>query len=143
MSTIVSATTKAPYGASAGASKSGRYFAAADELLRRAHEEKDAGAADLALEYAYRAALRVAGAVCAESPVIRKRKRLPSSAWDKLALTGESGRAWAHRLSAYSSLRGRVASGIETAPNPVTVALFLGEVEDFYAASQPGTTLVA
>ncbi|WP_291314254.1 SAV_6107 family HEPN domain-containing protein [Corynebacterium sp. UBA2622] len=143
MNTIISATTGAAYGAPAGASKSGKFFSSADELLRRAHAEQAQGHGDLALEYAYRAALRVAGAVCAESPVVRKRKRLPSSAWEKLALTGESGTAWARRLSAYSAMRGRVASGIQPAPDPDTVEAFLAVVEDFYAASQPGITLVA
>ncbi|WJY68410.1 SAV_6107 family HEPN domain-containing protein [Corynebacterium auris] len=137
MSSIISATTRS------GVAKSGRFFAAADELLVRARAEASRGADDLALEYGYRAALRVAGAVCADSPALRKRKRLPSSAWEKLALTGEFGQAWARRLSAYSALRARVASGIADAPAPSLVRQFLEAVEDFYAAAQPGAMLVA
>ncbi|WP_115686173.1 SAV_6107 family HEPN domain-containing protein [Corynebacterium senegalense] len=143
MNSIISATTGAAYGAVAGASKSSKFFAAADGLLGRASALAASGDYALALEYGYRAALRIAGAVCADSPVIRRRKRLPSSAWDKLALTGESGAAWAGELSRYSALRGRVASGIETAPDPETVRSFLRRVEEFYIASQPGATLVA
>ncbi|SDR87168.1 SAV_6107 family HEPN domain-containing protein [Corynebacterium timonense] len=137
MSSIISATTRSR------AATSDRFFAAADELLLRAREEEARGADDLALEYSYRAALRVAGAVCAESPVLRRRKRLPSSAWEKLALTGEFGEAWARRFSAFSSLRARVASGIADAPPSDVVRGFMDAVEEFFAAAQPGSTLVA
>ena len=72
--------------------------ALSDELLSQlaqAHDDFEAGRHDLAMENAYRAALRIAGARSAQSPVVRKRKRLPTNAWDKLALTGAAGADWA------------------------------------------------
>lgn len=143
MNSVISATTGATYGAPSAGTKAERFFAAADGLLGRARLELSRGSEDLALEYAYRAALRIAGAVCAMSPVIRRRKRLPTSAWDKLALTGSDGVAWAAELSSYSALRSRVASGIEDAPDPAAVRRFVGLVEEFHLSAQPGATLVA
>ncbi|MDY5786098.1 MULTISPECIES: SAV_6107 family HEPN domain-containing protein [unclassified Corynebacterium] len=143
MNSVVSATTHAPYGAGAGTSKSSRFFRAADDLFAHALTAYERGAYDVALEYGYRAALRLAGAVNADSAAIKKRKRLPSSAWDRLQLTGARGQFWARELSAYSALRGRVASGIEVAPDPTVVRGLLTRVERFREESVPGVTLVA
>ena len=67
------------------------FIFSAEALLAQAHADFAARRYDLAMENAYRAALRIAGACNARSIVLRKRKRLPTNAWDKLALTGESG----------------------------------------------------
>ncbi|WKD57355.1 hypothetical protein CAPI_03985 [Corynebacterium capitovis DSM 44611] len=120
-----------------------RFFAAADALLAEAHSDLKRGAVDLALEHAYQAALRVAGGWNAASPVIRSRKRLPRSAWERLKLTGETGAHWASRLSSYSNLRGRVASGLEVDPDRLIVERLIRDVEEFFAAAQPGAPLVA
>lgn len=138
MGNVISATTGRAYGAKARPSRSENFFAAADHLLAAARVDVDAGRYDLALENAYRAALRIAGARNASSSVLRKRKRLPTSAWDKLALTGDEGARWAGVFSRYSALRGRVASGIETDPSPGTVKELLTQAEAFYLASQEG-----
>lgn len=138
MGSVVSATTGRAYGAGAKASRQASFFAAAAELLSSAQIELEAGRYDLALEYAYRAALRVAGARNAASPIVRKRKRLPTSAWDKLALTGDDGAAWARTFSSYSAARGRAASGIDSSPDPEMVTRLVGLAGEFYSDSLPG-----
>ena len=138
MNSIVSATTSSIAGSGMRVGRRETFLSAAYELLAQAREEYDRGAFDLALESAYRAALRVAGAVNSVSPVIRKRKRLPTSAWERLALTSDSGKDWATSFAAFSALRGRVASGIETDPNPETVRALMELAEDFLGEAIPG-----
>ena len=75
MGSVVSATTGAVYGRGARISKADQFLAAAEELIGLAHDDFEAGRHDVAMENAYRAALRVAGARNAGSPVVRKRKR--------------------------------------------------------------------
>lgn len=116
MASVISATTGAVYGATPAASRHDEFLRAAALLLEDAREQLASGAVDLALESAYRAALRTAGAVVAESDVVAKRKRLPTSAWEKLALTGPRGAYWADTFSGFSRMRARVASGIELHP---------------------------
>ncbi|CAM4242562.1 MULTISPECIES: SAV_6107 family HEPN domain-containing protein [Corynebacterium] len=130
---VISATTRS----ASSTAKRDRFLAAADAFLAQAHEELEAGDEALALEQAYLAALRTAGAVCATAPEIRRRKRLPSSAWDKLALTGPGGKRWAATFRGYSALRGRVASGIQQRPEMDKVTALLDEAEQFYLASLP------
>ncbi|AQQ15644.1 hypothetical protein CGLAU_08445 [Corynebacterium glaucum] len=137
MGSIVSATTRATYGATASLSRRDQFLASAETLIAAAHDEIEAGQFDLALENAYRGALRVAGAANADSPDLRKRKRHPSSAWEKLALTGDDGKRWAARFQTYSRTRGRVASGIDTAPDPKLVLRLLADVEEFYRDVHP------
>lgn len=143
MNSVISATTSRAYGSPAKASRRDGFLGAAEQLIAAAHEEVEAGRFDLVMENAYRAALRVAGAVCAESPVVRKRKRLPTSAWDKLVLAGEREKAWAAKFRSYSRLRGRVASGLEINPDPAVVLRLLADAEEFYFEVHPGETPLA
>lgn len=143
MGSVVSATTGRAYGDFGAPRKADTFLFAAESLLADAHKEFAAGHYDLALENAYRAALRVAGARSAQSVVLRKRKRLPTNAWDKLALTGEDGARWAQEFSAYSAQRGRVASGIEDNPSPVVVSGLIGAVEEFYLETTRGGGVLA
>lgn len=138
MGSVVSATTGRAYGDGVKASKEESFFTAAADLLASADVELEAGRYDLALEYAYRAALRVAGARNAASPIVRKRKRLPTSAWDKLALTGEEGAQWAATFSSFSTARARAASGIDISPDPSMVARLVALAGQFYSDSLPG-----
>lgn len=140
MSSIVSATTKAAYGSAAHGTRRERFFRSAYVLLAQAQADYAAGALDVAMENAYRAALRVAGAVNAGSPVIRKRKRLPASAWDKLRLTSERGKEWAETFTAFSVQRSRVITGIEPHPDPRVVQRLIALVEEFLEESIPGDT---
>ncbi|WJY97930.1 SAV_6107 family HEPN domain-containing protein [Corynebacterium fournieri] len=140
---VISATTGAVYGQGARVSRADQFLAAAEGLISQAHDDFEAGRYDLAMENAYRAALRVAGARNSASPVVCKRKRLPTSAWDKLALTGLDGKRWAETFKRYSAQRGRVASGIETDPGAVVVHRLLADVEDFYLATRGGEVPMA
>ena len=143
MNSVISATTSSTYGAAARPSRRDTFLASAESLLGAARAELASSRPDLAMEYAYQAALRVAGAVNAQSPVLRTRKRLPTSAWDKLALTGEGGKAWADRFRAYSRQRGRVASGIERNLDTDLVRRLLKDAESFYIEVHPGDVMAA
>ncbi|MDK8625381.1 SAV_6107 family HEPN domain-containing protein [Corynebacterium appendicis] len=133
MSSVISATTGAVYGVVPVASRHDEFLQSARALLADAHAQLAAGSYDLALESAYRAALRTAGAVIAQSTVVAKRKRLPTSAWEKLALTGSRGTYWANTFSGFSRLRGRVASGIELKPRVADVGRLVELAEEFFA----------
>lgn len=133
MNSVISATTGAAYGTVPAATRHEEFLDAARELLVQAAHQASQGKADLALESAYRAALRTAGAVIADSPAIAKRKRLPSSAWAKLRLTGARGAHWAEVFESYSRLRGRVASGIELRPDPAVAAELIDRAGEYYA----------
>lgn len=137
MGSVVSATLNATQSKNAWSAKSEQFYAAAEHYLAQAHAHFEDGIYDIALEDAYRAALKVAGAVCLESTVIQKRKRLPSSAWEKLQLTGARGKYWAAVFRRYSPLRGRVASGIVHLPDADTVVSLLADVERFYGEVRP------
>ena len=140
---VVSATTGAVYGRGARVSRADQFLAAAEELIGLAHDDFEAGRHDMAMENAYRAALRVAGARNAASPIVRKRKRLPTSAWDKLALTGDDGAHWAAVFKRYSAQRGRVASGIETDPGAAVVYRLLAHADEFYQSTRAGEAPMA
>ncbi|QPK82690.1 hypothetical protein G7Y29_07340 [Corynebacterium qintianiae] len=140
MNSIVSATTNSVLGSGAGMSQRDAFLSSAYALLAQAKEDFDLGAFDVALENSYRAALRVAGSVNADSPVIQKRKRLPTSAWEKLALTSDRGKEWAAAFSAYSRERGRVVSGIEANPDPHAVRTLIELTSQFLEDSTPGVT---
>lgn len=111
------------------------FLSRARVLLDQAREYQAAGKIDLALEYSYQAALRVAGARVADSPVAQ-RKRKPTGAWGRLRLVDESGVRWAGIFEGYSRFRSQVSSGIVRDPDPLIVAevmahsaAFLAEVE--------------
>ena len=82
-------------------------------LLADARADAAKGRMDQALEKAYQAALRTAGACVAASPTVSKRRRLPTSAWDRLSLVGVDEKAWAEKFRAYSRTRSRLASGMD------------------------------
>lgn len=133
MNSIISATTGATCGTVPRVTQYEVFLDSARELLADAQLRIARGEYDLAIESAYRAALRTAGAAIAESAAVAKRKRLPTSAWDKLRITGARGKVWADVFSGYSALRGRVASGIELRPNPVKATALVADAADFYA----------
>lgn len=133
MAQIISATTRFA-GAGEGTRRANFIFKAR-ALLAQAVEHRAAGEWDLALEAAYQAALRSAGARISASAVSGKRRR-PTSAWDQLRLVDAEGERWAGAFEQYSLLRSRVSSGLEREVDPAVVgrvmdlvAAFLAEVE--------------
>lgn len=110
MAQIISATTK--FAGAGMSAKRQRFLSQAADLLYRARQAAAAQDFDEALELSYQAALRTAGAWVAGSPVA-SRKRLPSSAWDRLELVGPDARAWVDRLRRYSRQRSRVITGLD------------------------------
>lgn len=134
MAQIISATTRFA-GAGAGTRRAD-FILKARALLAQAVEHRKAGDWDLALEVAFQAALRTAGARISASAVAGRRRR-PSNAWEQLRLVDEGGARWAAEFAQYSRLRSRVSSGLERSIDHAVVnrimdlaAEFLAEVEE-------------
>lgn len=116
--------------------KRDRFLVSARSLLDAAEDQLTAQENAIAFESAYQAALRTAGARVAGSAKLAKRKRLPTSAWDRLAQVDDQGASEAERFSGYSRKRGRVASGIEPGPERAMVADFIDMVGSFLASAE-------
>lgn len=133
MAQIISATTK--FQSAGNSAKRQRFLLQAHDLLFRARQEAAGGNMEDALELAYQAALRTAGAWVAGSAVAN-RKRLPSSAWDRLDLVGAEARAWSKSLRAYSRTRSRVISGLDDTVAEGTVLELIAAVGEFLNAAE-------
>ena len=101
-----------------------RFMGQALDLLADARKSAASGRLEDALEMAYRASLRAAGARVAASTVARRR-RLPSSAWEQVALIGPADAQWAAEFKDYSRVRSRVASGLDPVPGEDAVYEYL------------------
>ncbi|MDO4911104.1 MAG: SAV_6107 family HEPN domain-containing protein [Corynebacterium sp.] len=113
------------------------------DLLMQAREYLVEGDLSLAIEYAYRSALRCAGARVAGSPVA-KRKRKPSSAWEQLALVDELGKQQAMQFQAFSRIRQRVVAGLSADIDEAKVRTLIEAVDGFITEVQyEGTSLAA
>lgn len=126
MSQVISATTKF----SGPAHKREEFLSKAAVLLAEARAHQANGQHDIALESAYRAALRTAGARIAGSKVA-KRVRKPQGAWEQLKLVDDEGKQWAEVFEAFSRTRSRVASGLDFNIEPLVVARLIAHVEEF------------
>lgn len=126
MSNVVSATTR--FVQRAGGAQ--RLLDGAYIHLAQAGELSHRGDMCSALEYAYRAALRAAGARVAMSP-IAARKRKPTSAIEQLRLVGKVENVWADKIASYSRLRSRISTGLETEVSAQTVRGLISIVSDF------------
>ncbi|MCG7440621.1 MULTISPECIES: SAV_6107 family HEPN domain-containing protein [Corynebacterium] len=137
MAQIISATRTRSFGREGG--KRARFLFQARELLDSARGYAAHGRFDQALEVAYQAALRTAGARVAASAVARRR-RLPSSAWERLALVGVEDKRWAETFKAYSRTRARVASGLDEVPGEKFVYGLMQRSAQFLDESEAETT---
>ena len=135
MAQIISATRTRSLGREGG--KRARFLFQARELLDAARGYAAEGRFDQALEVAYQSALRTAGARVAASVVAR---RLPSSAWDRLALVGVEDKRWAESFKGYSRTRARVSSGLDEAPSEEYVYGLMQHAAQFLDESEAGTT---
>lgn len=147
MAQVISATTKfgaGARGASAGqgSAKRAHFLTQATSLLAESRSLAAAGQTDEALELAYQAALRTAGARVATSPVAR-RKRKPSSAWDQLALVDAEGKRWAAEFKAFSRLRSRLVSGLDSGVEESRVFELMDLVAAFKDATELGSVVDA
>ncbi|GAB3702290.1 SAV_6107 family HEPN domain-containing protein [Corynebacterium nasicanis] len=134
MAQIISATTR--FAGAAAGTRRADFILKARALLAQAVDYRAAGDVDLALEAAFQAALRTAGARISASPVAARRRR-PTSAWEQLRLVDDNGARWATEFAQYSRLRSRVSSGLERSVEASVVdrvmdlaARFLAEVEE-------------
>ena len=112
MGQVISATARRVQRQGGQGSKRQRFLTQAALLLADARADAANGRMDQALEKAYQAGLRTAGACVAASATVSKRRRLPTSAWDQLSLGAEE-EEWANSFRAYSRTRSRLASGID------------------------------
>lgn len=133
MARIISATTRFA-GAGSGTRRADFIFKARG-LLATAVRHRRAGEWDQALESAYQAALRTAGARISASAVAGRRRR-PTNAWDQLCLVDAEGERWALAFAQYSRLRSRVASGLERDVDPTVVDRVISMVTEFLAETE-------
>lgn len=131
MSKVISATTKFR----PRQDKREEFLSKAASLLAEARTLHAQGDHDVALEMAYRAALRTAGARVAGSKVA-SRKRKPQGAWEQLKLVDEAGKEWAGVFGAFSRKRSRVASGLDFNTEPLVVARLISHVEEFLGEAE-------
>lgn len=134
MAKIISATTRF-VGTGTGVDRGTRradFILKARVLLAQSRRHREAGEWELALETAYQAALRSAGARISGSAVSKRRRR-PSGAWEQLRMVDESGERRAAEFEQYSRLRSRVASGLEPDVDHVIVNRIMSMAEEFLA----------
>lgn len=112
-----------------------RFVVQALDLLAGARASAARGRFEDALEMAYRASLRAAGARVAASSVSRRR-RLPTSAWEQVALIGPADAQWAAEFKDYSRVRSRVASGMDPVPNEDAVYEYLALAARYVDATE-------
>lgn len=112
-----------------------RFMGQALDLLADARKSAARGHLEDALEMAYRASLRAAGARVAASTVARRR-RLPSSAWEQVALIGPADAQWAAEFKDYSRVRSRVASGLDPVPGEDAVYEYLALAARYVDATE-------
>ncbi|QGU01709.1 hypothetical protein CKALI_04150 [Corynebacterium kalinowskii] len=134
MATVVSATTRSISG---GQGKRASFISRASILLRDAVLSYSQGELADALEFAYQAALRTAGAYVAGTPVA-KRRRKPTGAWGQLALAGPEGKAWSASFAPYSTIRSRLITGLDSAVDSETVTELIELVEHFLDEVETG-----
>lgn len=107
----------------------------AHSLMDQATAQRERGEYAHAFESAYQAALRTAGARIEEAGV-RRRRRVPSGAWQRLALDDARGQYWAGIFQEFSPIRQRLMAGVRGIDDPrrlddllALVGEFLDEVE--------------
>lgn len=84
-----------------------------------------------ALEFAYQAALRTAGAYFAEPQKVRRKKS--GSVWDRIAKMDDRGAFWAAKFKPYSRTRARALSGLPVDFVTTDVQELLSLVDEFLA----------
>lgn len=131
MGQIISATTRFD---SQTAHRRDAFLAKARVLLSQAEVYRTKGQLIEALDAAYQAALRLAGARIADSPLARRRRGLPSGAWEQLKLVDDAGEAQAAEFAAYSRLRSRLLSGAQREVSERVVDELIAKVADFLVA---------
>ncbi|AZA08917.1 SAV_6107 family HEPN domain-containing protein [Corynebacterium pseudopelargi] len=137
MNTVISATTgyQRP-------GKAGQLLDQSAALQREAAAMLERGDNTVALEYAYRAALRVAGAWVSQTPIAR-RVRKPKGVWAQLELTGNAGQAWAQEFQRWSTLRARASMGLEVDIDAAKVRALMSLVGDFTQAIDGAAPMAA
>ncbi|WP_454972558.1 SAV_6107 family HEPN domain-containing protein [Corynebacterium propinquum] len=115
---------------SAALTRHRKLVASAEMLVSKARAFLRDGDASQALEFAYWAGLRLAGARVAVSPV-GKRRRKPTSAWEQLALVDAAGKQWAHRFQPYSRVCRDIELGLGAEISELQVMSLLKLVDEF------------
>ncbi|MCF4006274.1 hypothetical protein L1O03_03655 [Corynebacterium uropygiale] len=102
----------------------------AHSLLEQAEAQREQGDYAHAFESAYQAALRTAGSRIEEAG-LRRRRRVPSGAWQRLALIDERGAYWAEVFRRFSSTRQRLMAGVRGIDDPRRLDELLARVGEF------------
>ncbi|UQV53550.1 SAV_6107 family HEPN domain-containing protein [Corynebacterium pseudodiphtheriticum] len=131
-SQVISATTKFNHTADVSRVRHQKLLDSAVLLVEQAGEQFHAGEDARALELAYMAGLRLAGARVALSPVERKRRK-PSSAWGQLALVDAEAERWAQRFQQFSGIRRDIDLGQAVEVSQLQVISLIKLVSEFLA----------
>lgn len=132
---VANSSTRAARTAKLAGSTIARYYKlleTADLLVDRARQFLRDGDQQQALEFAYWAGLRLAGARVMVSPV-EKRRRKPKSAWQQLALVNKSSERWAELFQPYSQLSREIELGLGAEISQLHVHALLKQVAEFRA----------
>ncbi|MDY3127831.1 MAG: SAV_6107 family HEPN domain-containing protein [Corynebacterium sp.] len=143
MAQVISATIRRAQRGNSGYAQRQHFLAQALLLLNESRALAAEGKYDLALEKAYQSGLRTAGAAMATSSVIAKRKRLPSSAWDRLELVGSAEKEWASSFRAHSRTRSRVLSGMLRDVSSAVVYEVMDLAAQFLMSVESGDQFIA
>lgn len=138
MAQIISAASK--FSASRQGVKRGHFLSQAHLLLSQAQHAVAVGKDVEAFEFAYQAALRTAGAWVAESAV-SKRRKLPSSAWERLELVGPVAREWAGEFKGLSRRRSRLMNGLDSEVSSEEVKALIERAIAFLYAVEVGSSV--
>lgn len=103
------------------------FLGRAEALLRQAR----AASPEERIEFSYQAALRVAGAVLAESP--GRRRKADASAWARLKRHAPAYAGWAGRFEAVSRLREDLLLGLARNPGELEARRLQSMASDFLA----------
>lgn len=129
MSSVVSSTTR-PLRQAANTKKQ-RLILNAEVLLAESSKSLQAGDIVSSFDFAYQAALRLAGARVADSPVA-KRVRKPAGAWEQLTLVDDHAAQWSQFFAPYSQTRRRMISGLSHDMTAERILAFQQKVWDFH-----------
>lgn len=129
MSSVVSSTTRAIR--QGGNTKKYRLINNAEMLLAESSKCLQAGDKVSAFDFAYQAALRLAGARVADSPIAKKARK-PVGVWDQMVLVDDHAAQWAQFFSPYSRTLRRMINGLSHDMDVEAILAFQEKVWDFH-----------
>lgn len=144
MEPLISATTLHSHRYGSRFSRADTFLAKASRLPAQAAQARSQERLADAVEFAYQAGLRAAGARLAEAGSPRSRsRRAGQGAFDRLRKLSVADAAWAERMSRFSRVRSRLAIGLDSEVETKVVDRLISEVSAFLASIEAADELSA